>query len=100
MFPYHRYVCAILIALLVASCSSPTASVDDAPFRDAIGRYLQSNNMAMKIKELKEGPVVDGDAAHLTASMVHQQLEGPSVTWKFQFAKQSDGSWQVTRYDK
>lgn len=95
-----RYSCAIAAIVFLASCSSATTSVEDTPFREAIARYLQSNNMAMKIKELKEGPIVEGDLAHLTASMVHQQLEGPSVTWKFQFAKQSDGTWQVTKCDK
>lgn len=88
----------LLFVLAVSGCGSPAPQVDEEPFRQAIGRYLESHNMAMKIKAIKEGPVVEGDAASLTASMTHAQLGGPSVTWVFQFAKQSDGKWQVTSY--
>src|SRR5687767_14545115 len=87
------------LLLLMAACNGPSSAVDDTPFRAAVASYLQSNNMAMKIKEVKEGPVIDGNTATLTASMTHEQLSGPSVTWKLQFAKQSDRSWQVTRHE-
>src|SRR5262245_26583963 len=93
----RRWLLLMLMALIGCG-GGGTAIVDDAPLREAIGRYLQSRNMAMKIKEIKQGPAIDGNTATLTASMVHEQLGGPSVTWEFQFAKQADGSWQVTQH--
>lgn len=86
--------CAWLIG-----CGGQAAKVDDAPFREAIGRYLERNNMALAIKEIKEGPlVVDDKSARLQASLTHQELGGPSVTWEFEFAKQPDGSWDVSSH--
>lgn len=87
-----------LFVVAAMGCGSPKAQVDEEPFRKAIGRYLETRNMAMKIKNIKQGPVIEGDSATLTASMTHAQLGGPSVTWVFQFAKQSDGAWQVTSH--
>ncbi len=80
-------------------CGKATATVDDAPFRAAIADYLKANNMALKVKNIKEGPVVEGEQASLSASLTHEQLGGPSVTWKFQFAKQPDGDWRVTMHE-
>lgn len=88
----------LVFVLAIMGCGSPGVQVDEEPFRQAIGRYLETHNMAMKIKKIKQGPVIEGDSASLTASMTHAQLGGPSVTWVFQFAKQSDGAWQVTSY--
>jgi hypothetical protein len=85
-------------AVLAWGCGAPAPPVDDAPFRAAIGNYLQANNMAMKIKEVKQAPVVEGDTAQLRASLTHEQLGGPSVTWEFEFARQPDGSWRVARH--
>jgi len=89
---------AFLFFFAAMGCGSPEAQMDDEPFRQAIGRYVEPRNMAMKIKEVKQGPVVDGDSATLTASMTHAELGGASVTWVFQFAKQSNGAWQVTSH--
>ena len=77
-------------------CGEKAPVVDDAPFRAAAVEYLEFNNMALAIKEIKTGPTVDGNNARLSASLTHDQLGGPSVTWEFQFAKQSDGTWSVT----
>jgi hypothetical protein len=89
----------LLVTSLLVGCSRPAAPVDETPFREAIGQYLQSNSMAMKIKEIKQGPVVEGDSASLQASMTHEKLGGPSVTWHFQFTRGADGSWQVIRHE-
>ena len=88
-------VCLCLTAVLVG-CAKQASQVDDAPFREAIERYLQESNMALAIKEIKSGPTIDGSNAALSASLTHDQLGGPSVTWDFQFARQPDGNWSVT----
>ncbi len=92
-----------LVCLLGATglhgCGAPTPTVDDAPFRTAIADYLRINNMALKVKAIKTGPVVDGEQASLSASLTHEQLGGPSVTWTFQFAKQPTGDWRVTMHE-
>jgi len=88
----------LLAASLLTGCAPSAPTPDDTPFRAAIGDYLRSHNMAMTIKEIKEGPQIDGDTARLSASMTHEQLGGPSVTWEFEFARQPDGSWQAIRH--
>lgn len=88
-----------LAIAVVLGCGAPAPTVDDAPFRDAVAQYLQANNMAMKIKDIKQSPAVEGDTATMTASMTHEQLGGPSVTWTFNFAEQPDGSWRVTKHE-
>jgi hypothetical protein len=89
----------ILVCLLIVhGCSAQAPSVDDTPFRAAIGEYLKANNMAMKIKEIKKPPVITGDAAQLQASLTHEQLGGPAVTWDFEFAKQADGTWKAIKH--
>jgi hypothetical protein len=94
-----KLACACVTLVIAAGCGRAASTVDDTPFRAAIGQYLQANNMAMKIKEVKQPPVLTGDTATMTASMTHEQLVGPSVTWKFEFARQPDGSWRVTRHE-
>ena len=95
---FTKLACLLFAVLLLTACGAPASTPDDTPFRQAIGDYVRTHNMAMKIKEIKEGPLIDGDAARLSASMTHEQLEGPSVTWEFQFARQPDGSWQAVRH--
>jgi hypothetical protein len=91
-------ICIGTIFLL--GCGTPPATtVNDAPFREAVAQYLQANNMAMKIKDIKQPPAIEGNIATMTASMTHEQLGGPSVTWTFQFAKQPTGDWQVTKHE-
>jgi len=45
------------------------------------------------------GPEISGDTAHLTASLVHEELRGPSVTWSFHFEQQQNGAWTVVRHE-
>jgi len=88
---------ALLVAL-VAGCgkSSPKeAAVDVEPFKKAIAEYLERNNMAMAVKEMKEGPVVTGAKATLTASLAHATMGGPTVTWEFTLEKGGTGAWKV-----
>jgi len=80
----------------VVGCAEQAPAVDEAPFRRALVEYLQNNDMALAIKEIKAGPTIDGRTAQLSASLTHAQLGGPSVTWEFQFGKQPDGTWLVT----
>jgi hypothetical protein len=87
----------LICATVFCGCGTPTPPVDDAPFRAAIADYLKVNGMALKIKNIKEGPVIDGEQASLSASMTHEQLGGPSVTWTFQFTRQPAGGWRVTK---
>jgi hypothetical protein len=98
MLHLKPFRCAILVTLISIGCNASKPTADEQPFREAIGQYVIANNMAMKMKEIKEGPVIDGNSARMTASMVHEQLAWPSVTWEFQFAKQANGAWQVTRH--
>lgn len=56
--------------------------------------------MAMAVKEIKQGPAVQGERGQLTASLTHEQLGGPSVTWTFHFQKQPDGTWRVVECEK
>ena len=91
-----KWLVCLSLAVVLVGCGEPAPVVDDAPFRQAIVEYLQNNNMALAIKEIKSGPIVDGGKARLSASLTHEELGGPSVTWEFQFAQQPDGSWLVT----
>jgi len=86
------------VSLVVSGCGTQSVPVDPTPFRQAIGEYLESKNMAMAIKEIKAGPEVDGETARLTASLSHKDLGGPSVTWTFHFKKQGS-KWTVLRHD-
>jgi hypothetical protein len=90
------FACVTIATSAVVGCNSADPKVEDSAFREAIRQYLQANNMAMTIKEVKEGPTIEGDVATLSASMTHEKLGGPSVTWNFQFSRQPDGSWEVT----
>ena len=85
-----------IVACFLLGCGESAAIVDDGPFRAAIQQYLQTNNMAMKVKDVKQPLIVSGDTAQMDTSLTHEQLGGPAVTWHFEFAKQSDGSWRVT----
>ena len=86
------------IAAVAMGCGEKSAPVDPTPFRQPIDDYLSANNMALAIKEIKTGPTVDGQTAQLQASMTHETLGGPSVTWTFYF-QQQEGSWNVTRHE-
>jgi len=93
---------AALLALAcawLAGCGKPESTVDAAPFESAIATYLDRNHMRMAVKDVKEGPAVTDDTATLVASLTRADVGGPSVTWKFHFEKQGDGSWKAVRHE-
>jgi len=88
----------VLVTVGLSGCRKQPAPVDTTPFRQAVDDYLKSRNMAMAIKEIKDGPVIEGDTARLTASLTHQAIGGPSVTWTFHFERQN-GNWAVVTHE-
>jgi hypothetical protein len=54
--------------------------------------------MALRLKEIKRGPVVSGATATMTASLTHAELGGPSVEWELQFEQDTRGAWQVVSH--
>ena len=64
----------------------------------AIAQYLDRNNMAMALKEIKAGPTIEGKTATLTASLQHASLPGPAVTWQFRFEQNPDGTWNAVSH--
>ena len=96
------FATAIFTAMSIVSlsgCGDQPSQVDTAPFLQAIDDYLDSSNMGMEIKLIKEGPVLDGDTAQLTASLSRKDLGGPAVTWTFHFNRQQDGKWSVVKHE-
>ncbi len=96
----------LLWAALVAAmfciqsgCGEPPEMPDSTPFEAAIAEYLDRGNMAMVVKEVKEGPFVTGDTARLKASLTRAEVGGPSVTWTFNFKKKSDGTWEAVEHE-
>lgn len=88
----------ILLAVVgcVLGCGGKdVAPVDTGPFKKAVAEYLERNNMAMALKEIKEGPDVQDHTATMTASLTHATLGGPAVTWQIRFQKNADGSWKA-----
>ena len=85
----------VLVACLSGCGGADQPAVDTGPFEEAVGRYLEENNMALAIKEVKAGPVVEGARATMTASLTHAELGGPSVTWHFEFEKSEGGPWKA-----
>lgn len=92
----------VLVAALIVfstGCGGPTEpAIDAGPFKEAVARYLDENNMALAIKEVKTGPLVEGNKATMTASLTHAELGGPSVTWQFEFERSADGQWKAVRH--
>lgn len=100
---WTRIPVSALLALVCWSligCGKPEVTVDSAPFESAIATYLERNNMAMAVKEVKEGPTVSDRTATLVASLTHAELGGPSVTWKFSFEKTAEGTWEVVECER
>ena len=91
-------VFAVVIWSSLPGCGASDSHVDSAPFEAAVAQYLARNDMAMRLKEIREGPAVDGNQATMTASMTHRDLGGPSVVWTFQFERADDQAWTVTSY--
>lgn len=93
------FVIIALIAFDTLGCGEKSAPVDATPFRQPIDEYLRSHNMALAIKEIKAGPTISDDTAQLSASLTHEELGGPAVTWSFHFERQRDGEWAVVRHE-
>jgi ketosteroid isomerase-like protein len=89
---------AALLGAAAAGCVRQESRPDPEPFKKAIAEYLERNNMAMALKEIKQGPLVEGDTATLTASLTHAALGGPAVTWQIRFEKQRDGGWRAVSH--
>ena len=95
-------LCVALVAVVAcvqSGCGKPPATPDSAPFEAAIAEYLDRGNMAMAVKEIKEGPSVTGNTATLKASLTRAVVGGPSVTWTFNFKKTSDGTWEAIDHE-
>lgn len=92
-------VFTVVIAAGLSGCGDKPSSVDTTPFLQAIDGYLDSSNMGMAVKDIKEGPVIDGDTACLTTSLSRKDIGGPAVTWTFHFNRKQDGKWSVVRHD-
>ena len=97
---FHIVWLTLLLAL-VAGCGkskSKAEAADIEPFQKAVAEYLERNNMAMALKEVKEGPVIKEKTATLTASLTHATMGGPTVTWEFTLEKDPKGAWRVLRH--
>jgi hypothetical protein len=91
-------VLAVLVCVS-AGCGKPDPlTADPQPFKAAIAQYLDRNNMAMALKEIKAGPTIEGKTATLTASLQHASLPGPAVTWRFRFEQNPDGTWNAVSH--
>lgn len=87
--------------LLCGGCGgSSQPPIDPAPMKAAIERYLEQNNMALRIKAIESGPVVSGSRATMQVSLTHAELGGPSVVWDFEFEQEPAGSWRVVRHQE
>ena len=78
-----HFAAAIFTVVTIASlpgCGDQPSQVDTATFLQAIDDYLDSSNMGMAIRQIKEGPVLDGDTTYLTASLSRKNVGGPAVT--------------------
>jgi len=99
---FRQAVVAVLLLCfplcLLGGCGSDEPAVDPAPFQAAISEYLRQKNMAMAVKQIKEGPTVSGDTATLSASLFHAELQGPTVTWQFSFKRTAGGGWRVVSH--
>ncbi len=88
-----------VVLLLAPGCGkTEKANASPEPFKKAIAEYLERNNMAMALKEIKAGPTVKDKSATLTASLTHATLSGPAVTWQIQFEKSPDGAWKAVSH--
>lgn len=99
-----RFVAPFAILAVTLTCipgcgkSAPTA--DPVPFEAAVEQYLAKNDMALRLKEIRQGPTISGDSATMSASMTHKELGGPSVVWTFQFQRAQPGgtAWNVASH--
>jgi hypothetical protein len=92
-------VSGCLLVSLLGCGGAAGPAVDSGPFEAAVVKYLDEHNMALAIKEVKAGPVVDGETATMTASLTHAELGGAAVTWDFEFEKAGEGGWKAVRHE-
>lgn len=91
-------LCTVFATSVTGCGGTKGPSADPEPFKKAIAQYLERNNMAMALKQIKEGPTVQDNTATLTASLTHAALGGPAVTWQIRFEKDRDGSWKAVSH--
>jgi len=89
---------ALLVCLFLGCGKSESPTADPEPFKAAVAQYLEQNNMAMALKQIKAGPTVEGKTATLTASLQHATIPGPAVTWTFRFEQNADGTWNAVSH--
>ena len=95
----RAFVLIVVLASFFQGCGkseSPTA--DPEPFKTAVAKYLEQNNMGMALSRIKAGPAIEGKTATLTASLQHATIPGPAVTWTFRFEQNADGTWNVVSH--
>ena len=96
--PLTVVLIAVMACFLAGCGKSKSPAADPQPFKVAIAQYLEQNNMAMALKEIKEGPIVEDKTARLTASLTHATLSGPAVIWQFRFTQNPDGTWKAVSH--
>ena len=89
---------ALLVCLSLGCGKSQSPAADPEPFKAAVAQYLEQNNMAMALKQIKDGPTIEGKTATLTASLQHATIPGPAVTWTFSFEQNADGSSGISKH--
>ena len=95
----RAFVWLALFVCLSPGCGrSESPTVDPQPFKAAVAQYLEQNNMAMALKEIKAGPTIGGRTATLAASLQHATIPGPAVTWTFRLEQNADGTWKAVRH--
>ena len=93
---------AMAAMVVMAGCGkdAPTAA-EIAPFEAAIGAYLKSHSMGMKVAEVKSLEIERDTATAVCAMQEAGGLYGNlSVKWTFTFSKNENGVWQVGTLDK
>ena len=72
-----------LLALLIClsqgcgKSDSPTAAPE--PFKAAVAQYLDQNNMAMALKQIKAGPPIEGTPPRSRLRFSMRQFRGPRL---------------------
>ncbi len=95
---WHRtglVLAVVALAVAASGCGESKPAVDSAPFEAAVSDYLARNDMALRLKKIRQGPTVDGDRATMSASMTSRDVGGMSVVWEIEFQRRADGQWTV-----
>jgi len=95
----RAFVLIVMLACFFHGCGKSDApTADPEPFKTAVAKYLEQNNMAMALSRIKAGPTIEGKTATLTASLQHATIPGPAVTWTFRFEQNADGTWNAVSH--